>query len=126
MKLIRSAAELRALQAEAPSAAPCHCGMAIYRGWSSLTEERWPATLMTQLATLRDPEVDEPTFEEYHPTGTRYDDPTAPVDPAFFPYNRCDVWHCRACRRLVLRYTEFGGYYVDHRVRVLDPALLVD
>ncbi len=126
MKLIRLAAELRALQAEAPGTDPCACGLGIYNGWTSLTEERWPAALMTQLATLHDPEVDEPTFEEYHPAGTRYDDPAAPVALAWFPYNRCDVWRCQACQRLVLRYTEFGGYYVDHRVRVLDPALIVD
>ncbi|MFN4360314.1 MAG: hypothetical protein ACK4F4_06270 [Hylemonella sp.] len=126
MKLIQNARELRALQTEAPDTAPCDCGLGAYTGWSSLTEERWPAALMTQLATLRDPEVYEPTFEEYHPAGTRYDDPAAPVALAWFPYNRCDVWRCQACRRLVLRYTEFGGYYVDHRVRVLDPRLIVD
>ncbi|MFN4349577.1 MAG: hypothetical protein ACK4F6_02080 [Hylemonella sp.] len=126
MKLIRLAAELRALQAEAPGTAPCACGLGIYTGWTSLTEERWPAALMTQLATLRDPEVYEPTFEEYHPAGTRYDDPNAPVALAWFPYNRCDVWRCQACQRLVLRYTEFGGYYVDHRVRVLNTSLIVD
>jgi hypothetical protein len=126
MKLIRLAAELRALQTEAPDSAPCTCGLVSYTGWASLTEERWPAALMTQLATLRDPEVYEPTFEEYHPAGTRYDDPAAPVALAWFPYNRCDVWRCQACERLVLRYTEFGGYYVDHRVRVLDTALIVD
>lgn len=126
MKLIQHAAELRALQTEAPGEQPCACGLAVYTGWTSLTEERWPAALMTQLATLRDPEVHEPTFEEYHPTGTRYDDPTAPVALAWFPYNRSDVWRCGTCRRLVLRYTEFGGYYVDHRVRLLNPALIVD
>lgn len=126
MKLIRLAAELRALQAEAPGTASCACGLGAYTGWTSLTEERWPAALMTQVATLRDPEVYEPTFEEYHPAGTRYDDPVAPVALAWFPYNRCDVWRCQACQRLVLRYTEFGGYYVDPRVRVLDPALIVD
>lgn len=126
MKLIRLAAELRALQAAPAGTGPCTCGLGACTGWTSVTEERWPAALMTQLATLRDPEVYEPTFEEYHPAGTRYDDPAAPVAPAFFPYNRSDVWRCQACRRLVLRYTEFGGYYVDHRVRVLDPALIVD
>jgi hypothetical protein len=26
----------------------------------------------------------------------------------------------------LLRYTEFGGYYVDHRVRVLNADLVVD
>jgi len=26
----------------------------------------------------------------------------------------------------VLRYTEFGGYYIDHRARRVDPAGIVD
>ena len=93
-------------------------------GWESITEDRWPAAHMQQLATLRDPEVYEPTFEEFH-QGTRYDSPNAPIALKHFPYNRCDVWQCQ-CGRLFLRYTEFGGYYVDHRVRALNPALVVD
>ena len=51
---------------------------------------------------------------------------SAPVAPAFFPYNRCDVWHCSRCDRHLLRYTEFGGYNVDPRVRELDPGKIVD
>jgi len=35
------------------------------------------------------------------------------------------VYRCRACQRLVLRYTEFGGYYVDHRARRVDAALVI-
>jgi hypothetical protein len=27
---------------------------------------------------------------------------------------------------VLLRYTEFGGYYVDHRVRALNADLVVD
>ena len=44
----------------------------------------------------------------------------------FFPYNRCDVFACAQCQQQVLRYTEFGGYYVDHRARRLDAALISD
>jgi hypothetical protein len=67
----------------------------------------------------------EPTFEEFHPEGTRYESPLAPIAPAFFPYNRCDVFSCNRCQRVLLRYTEFGGYYVDHRVRALNADLVV-
>lgn len=125
MKLLRLAEELRALQAEAPRAPRCRCGVGACPGWTSLGEERWPALRMQAVATLRDPEVAEPTFEERHPAGTRYDDPAAPVAPDFFPYNRCELWRCADCRRLLLRYTEFGGYYVDHRVREFGPDLQV-
>jgi len=123
MKRIHNAGELRALQAESPAAATCRCGLGPCPGWTSLTEERWPAAQMQAVATLRDPELHEPTFEERHPDGTRYDSPAAPVAVKFFPYNRCDLWRCRQCQRQLLRYTEFGGYYVDHRVRELAPDL---
>jgi len=123
MKLIRLAAELRALQADSPAPSPCNCGLGPCPAWTSLTEERWPAAQMQALATLRDPELDEPTFEERHPQGTRYDSPAAPVAVRFFPYNRSELWRCKACQRRLLRYTEYGGYYVDHRVRELTPGL---
>ena len=42
------------------------------------------------------------------------------------PYNRCDLWQCKACPRTYLRYTESGGYYEDERIRALDPALVDD
>ncbi len=123
--LLQSAAELRALLDSAPTPQPCACSLVHCPGWTSLTEERWPADQMQQVATLRDPEIYEPTFEEHHPHGTRYDSPDAPVALQYFPYNRCDVWRCRSCGRHLLRYTEFGGYYVDHRVRELSPQLQI-
>lgn len=119
---ITTADELRALQAQAPAATPCTCGVGRCAGWTSLTEERWPAAQMQHVGTLRDPDVAEPTYEEQHPNGTRYDSADAPVAIAFFPYNRCELWRCSVCQRLLLRYTEYGGYYVDHRVRELGPA----
>jgi hypothetical protein len=98
-----------------------------------MTEERWPVPHMTAVGSLRAAHDDgdtvlgsEPTFEEFHPEGTRYDSPLAPIAPAFFPYNRCDVFACNRCQRVLLRYTEFGGYYVDHRVRALNGDLVVD
>jgi len=125
MKQIHTAAELRALQTESPAQARCSCSIGDCAGWTSLTEERWPAAQMRAVATLRDPELYEPTFEERHPNGTRYDSPAAPVAVKFFPYNRCDLWRCGQCQRQLLRYTEFGGYYLDHRVRELSPDLKI-
>ncbi len=126
MRLVQSAQALREALAGSPQGTRCVCSVGACQGWTSVAEERWPADRMTPVATLRDPQVNEPTFEEWHPHGTRYDAPDAPVAPRHFPYNRCDLWHCRQCQRHLLRYTEFGGYYVDPRVRVLDPALIAD
>lgn len=123
MRLIQSAAELRALLSESTATSPCNCSLGGCAGWESLTEDRWPADQMQAVATLRDPDVYEPTFEERHPAGTRYDSPEAPVAVKFFPYNRCELWRCSQCARHLLRYTEYGGYYVDHRVRELPPKL---
>ena len=103
----------------------CSCSLRPCAGWESFTEDRWPAGQMRQLGSLRDPEVYEPTQEEYHPDGTRYASPDAPIVVKFFPCNVSDVYACNSCKKVVLRYTEFGGYYVDHRVRELDPDLVV-
>ncbi len=103
---------------------PCTCAVGPCLAWESLAEDRWPPAQMRKLGTLRDAEVCEPTFEEFHPQGTRYDGVDAPVAMQYFPYNRCDVFSCQLCSRSLMRYTEFGGYYVDHRVRELRLALL--
>ena len=79
-----------------------------------------------RIGTLRRPGRDEPTVAEHHPAGTHAWSADAPIAPEWFPYNRCDVWRCSACGRGFLRYTEYGGYYQDDRIRVLDPALVVD
>jgi hypothetical protein len=124
-KTLLDADALRAL-AQPVRASECKCTVGRCPAWESITEDRWPAQQMRQLGTLRDPELYEPTFEEHHPGGTRYDSADAPIAAKYFPYNRCDVFACTQCARHLLRYTEFGGYYVDHRVRELRADLLVD
>lgn len=122
-----NAQELRQLAETAEQSPEPVCGCWLHRAdaWQSFTEERWPAELLQRVDTLRADEFAEPTFEEFHPDGTRYDSADAPISVAHFPFNRCDVYRCTACARLVLRYTEFGGYYVDHRARRVDAALIV-
>jgi hypothetical protein len=117
-------AALRAL-AQPVRASECKCTVGCCPAWESISEDRWPAHQMRKLGTLRDPELYEPTFEEHHPGGTRYDSADAPIAATYFPYNRCEVFACTQCERRLLRYTEFGGYYVDHRVRELRADLVV-
>lgn len=92
-------------------------------GWEAM-----PTTLdrdrLRKIGTLRRPEIEDPTLEEYHPDGTNAWSPDAPIAPAFFPYNRCDVWQCVQCGRPFLRYTEYGGYYVEERIRELRASLV--
>ena len=123
MKIL-SATELKALrQARTPKA--CNCSVGHCASWESVPNERWPAAQMQHCATLRDEAVYEPTFEEYHPSGTRYDSADAPIAVQFFPANRADVYQCNTCQHTLLRYTEFGGYYIDHRVREVKAELVV-
>ncbi|MDI9232946.1 hypothetical protein [Limnohabitans lacus] len=119
------AADLKAL-AQKPSQA-CSCSMGACAAWESVPGERWPAAQLTPLGSLRpaDRLGPEPTYEECHPHKTRYDSVDAPIAPAFFPYNRCDVFGCGVCGRVLLKYTEYGGYYVDDRVRAVRADLVI-
>ncbi len=104
----------------------CTCTVGTCAAWESCPEERWPQAQMQPLGTLRDPDLYEPTFEQYHPNGTNYDAVDAPISALHFPYNRCDAFLCGSCERVLLRYTEYGGYYVDHRVRWAQTSLLTE
>ncbi len=69
---------------------------------------------------------DEESWDEYHPKGTQIWSADAPIAPQFHPYNKCDVYECKSCGTQYLRYTEYGGYYVDERIRELNPELIED
>ncbi len=116
------------LRTLAAAAQPGRCGVCaplVCAGWDSLPST-FDASALRRVGTLRRDEVEDPTLLEHHPRGTHAWSVDAPIAPAFFPYNRCDVWVCRACARPFLRYTEYGGYYEDQRIRALDAELLDD
>ena len=119
-------AALLKLAAEAAGVTlPCACTNTPLAGWTSLPLSLQGAQL-AEVATLALPGDPEPTYDEYHPAGTRYWSDHAPIAPRHFPYNRCNVGRCVSCGRLYLRYQEGGGYFIDQRIRALDPALIVD
>ena len=106
-------------------AAPCPaCAALVCPGWEAIPGT-FDTGVLRRIGTLRRPEVEDPTLEEYHPQGTHAWSPDAPIAPDYFPYNRCEVWACAACGRPFLRYTEYGGYYQEERVRELQAALIV-
>ena len=122
-----SAEALKTLSQSKPS--QCACALKHCQGWESVSDDRWPVAQMLRKGTLREALPDgqtEPSFKEFHPDGTRYDSAQAPIAPNYFPYNRCDVFACQKCACGVLKYTEYGGYYVDHRVRLVDSDLVVN
>lgn len=120
-----TAETLIALGREASAAHGCpRCIALVCKGWESVPGGFDSSTLRL-VGTLRSVDEEEPTLVEYHPTGTHGWSPDAPIALGWFPYNRCDVWQCVGCGRAFLRYTEFGGYYADERIRELRGQLVV-
>jgi hypothetical protein len=118
------AAALRELALAASPREPCGlCEALVCPGWESLSAG-FDRQALRCVATLRQPGDEAPTLTEYHPHGSHGWDAHAPIAPAYFPYNQCEVWQCMACARPFLRYTEYGGYYVDERIRALRPELV--
>ncbi|MDH4395333.1 MAG: hypothetical protein QE278_06620 [Limnobacter sp.] len=112
-------------QSSSSTSAPCSCAASDSTGWISSPASLSDSDFQEVGTLLQDPFV-EPTFAEFHPDGTRYDSPDAPIAPRYFPYNRCTVSTCKKCGRAYLRYTEAGGYFVDRRIRALSVEKLVD
>ena len=104
---------------------PCECRPENVVGWQTVPPSLDEALFEVVGTLFEDPYI-EPTFVEFHPCGTRYASPDAPIAPRFFPYNRCNVTRCLTCGRFYLRYTEAGGYFVDHRIRLMSASLLID
>lgn len=118
--------DLQALaRASSAAAAPCGCSIAQYTGWTRVPVS-FPEDRMRTVGTLIEDPYAEASFAEHHPHGTNYWSPDAPIAPRYFPYNRCSVHQCADCSRCCLRYVEAGGYYVEPRIRALQPGLLTD
>lgn len=121
-----STEELRQLAAASDAVTQeCNCTIASLQGWTR-TPIDFPQAQMRSAGTLVvDPYAD-PTYAEYHPDGSNYWSPEAPIAPHYFPYNRCSVQQCTVCGRCCLAYVEAGGYYVEPRVRALASQRIVD
>jgi hypothetical protein len=93
-------------------------------GWISFPSTENDANLRP-VGALWLPGDDEPSLEENRPAGLDGWSPLAPISLEHHPYNRCQVWVCTACNFPFLRYTEYGGYYEDKRIRELRADRLV-
>jgi hypothetical protein len=118
--------ELKSLaDASAAVTQPCACAIDTFREWTRVPVD-FPEESMRTVGTLAGDPYSEPTFAEYHPHGTTSWSADAPIAPRHYPYNRAQVVRCTVCGRCALRYVEAGGYYVEPRIRALDPRLIVD
>jgi hypothetical protein len=115
---------LEVAQARGDGTGCTQCSALVCKGWESLSGD-FDRSRLRCAGSLRDPDSEEPTYDEYHPHGTNGWSSDAPIAPGWFPYNRCDVWQCVGCGKPFLRYTEFGGYYTDERIRELRAELVV-
>ena len=118
-----NATQLLELAQTGPDEACPTCSALICPGWESLPSVFNPNSLKL-VGTLRN-EAAEDTWDEFHPKGTEIWSKDAPIAIGYHPYNKCHVYQCTSCARLFLRYTEYGGYYVDERIRALNPHLIV-
>ena len=92
-------------------------------GWDSVPSS-FELNTLKPIGTLKT-EDGEDIWEEFHPNGTTLWSENAPISIKHNPYNRSDVCECKECGRKYLRYTEYGGYYVDERIRTLNPNLII-
>lgn len=92
------------------------------KGWESVPSG-FDSELLTPIGTLRIEGAQE-SWDEHHPDGTNQWSSDAPISPKHYPYNRSGVFECKSCKRKFLRYTEYGGYYLDERIRELNPDLI--
>lgn len=120
-----TASDLRAHAAEAAARPRCKdCAGLQSPGWESVSGAMHTAHL-ERLAPLGT-EADWDRLDEYHPHGTTLWSPDAPIAPGWHPYTRCTLWRCPRCAGAYLRYTEYGGYYEEERIRPLRAGLIVD
>lgn len=121
-------AEAAGLAQSAPASTCSHCRPFASPGWTSFPASAGAEALeaLEALGALWLPDQEEPTLEETpRPKGVDDWSAEAPISLAHHPFNRCEIWACRHCRLPFLRYTEYGGYYVDPRIRELHGHRLV-
>ena len=116
--------QLLAIAATRKTAEHCPaCSTLSCVGWVSVPGYFDLGTLRV-LGTLKHEGAEE-SWDEYHPDGTNLWSDNAPISVDHHPYNRSDVRECIHCKRVFLHYTEYGGYYLDERIRELNPSLIV-
>ncbi|MBB3178599.1 hypothetical protein [Variovorax sp. Sphag1AA] len=116
--------EVRDFAARAASRARCGACTPLWRpAWESVSGAT-QINHLSNVGSLRSEDAAE-SLDEYHPNGTYMWSPDAPIALGWHPYNQCAVWICKACDGAFLRYTEYGGYYQDERIRPLLADLIV-
>ncbi len=115
--------ELRAHAAQAAQQPRCaDCAALQKPGWESISGAMNTSHLVSVGPLGTEDEWDR--LDEYHPQGTGLWSPDAPIALGWHPYTRSALWRCARCAGVFLRYTEYGGYYEEERIRPLRAELL--
>jgi hypothetical protein len=122
MTKVFNARELKTLALEQQSSQCSNCASHNFSCWETILST-FDRTAIKMVGTLQVPDAPE-NWDEYHPNGTDQWSPNAPIAIKYHPYNSSDIYQCTACQTVYLRYTEYGGYYVDERIRVVKPELV--
>jgi hypothetical protein len=116
--------QLREIAKASKAATACaECSTLSCPGWVSVPGY-YDLSKLQIVGTLKSDEAAE-CWDEYHPAGTHLWSELAPIAIEHHPYNRSDVRECSSCKRTFLHYTEYGGYYLDERIRELNGELIV-
>lgn len=99
------------------------CSPLLCPGWVSKPGD-FDLSKLKVVGTLKIEGAEE-CWEEYHPDRTNFWSDNAPISIQHYPYSRSDVCECIGCKKTFLHYTEYGGYYLDERIRELDSKLIV-
>lgn len=114
---------LEIAQSSKAAIACAKCSSLSCPGWVSVPGY-YDLSKLQIVGTLKSDEAAE-CWDEYHPAGTHLWSELAPIAIEHHPYNRSDVRECSGCKRTFLHYTEYGGYYLDERIRELKAELIV-
>lgn len=106
-------------KSECDTCTPLSC-----KGWESMPSG-FNCESLNPIGTLRIEGAPE-SWDEYHPNGTNQWSSDAPISVKHYPYNRSDVYECKSCEKRFLRYTEYGGYYLDARIRELNSEFIIE
>ncbi len=102
------------------------CTKEKFKSWSDTIRNLEPNIKTIAEFEYAEEDIKKNGYNEFHPNGTNYWSPDAPIAIHFYPYNDCTINICTACNAVFLRYIEYAGHTRQHRIRYVDKHLIVD
>lgn len=93
--------------------------------WSNITDEIEGNLIPVAEFNHSETSINRNGYTEYHPDGTNYWSPDAPIAVHYYPYHECQIKVCSLCSAVFLTYTDYSGHGPQHRIRYVDEKLIV-